>query len=163
MRRRAAVLALLAALVGPACHDSAEPPPTTPPSTPSPTSTPRLTQEQMRCVAEATFLIRASDAVVRVVPAQNATPGNGGMPAAIDALQAQKAALANRTFHPPFDTRAERLAGAADEMIAGYEGLLAGHNDHAQVRELNRQIAEGASIAAATQANLRNDRSGCVP
>jgi hypothetical protein len=84
------------------------------------------------------------------------------MPAAIDALQAQKAAMANRTFHPPFDTQAHRLAGAADEMIAGYEGLLAGHHDHAEVRALNRQIAEGASIAATTQANLRNQRSACV-
>jgi hypothetical protein len=165
MRRRAALLAVLpAVMIVPGCHASANPPPSTPPSTPPPTTTARLTQQQARCVAEATFLIRVADMIVRVVPAQESTPGNEGMRAALDTLQAQKTAMANRTFHPPFDTQSGRLADAADEMIAGYEGLLApGHHDHAEVRALNRQIAEGAAIAATTQANLRNQRSACVP
>lgn len=151
-------------LAAPACHDSAQPPPSTPPSTPSPTTTTRLTQGQIRCVAEATFLIRLAGAIVQVVPTQEATPKNGGVSPAIQTLQAQKTAMANRTFHPPFDTQARRLAEAADEMIAGYEGLLGpGHNDHAHVRDLYRQITEGASIAATAQANLRSLRAACVP
>ena len=165
MRREAfALLASAVLLAAPACHGSSNPPPSTQRSTPPPTTAGRLTAEQARCVAEATFLIRVADAIVRVVPAQEATPGTDGMPGAIQTLQSQKAALDGRSLQPLFMGDAHRLTASAEEMIAGYEGLLGpGHHDHAHDRELNRQIAEGASMAATTQANVKNKRSACAP
>lgn len=157
----AVLVALLAVPIAPACHGSVEPPPTTPSGTPPPTTTASVTQDQKRCIADATFLIRVADAIVRVVPTQEATPRTGGMPAAIDTLESQKAALESRTLQPLFQGAAHRLAASANVMIEGYEGLLGpGHHEHD--RELNRQITEAASMAAVTQADLRNKRAACT-
>jgi len=157
----AVLVVLLAGPIASACHSSAEPPPTTPPTTPS-TTAHNPNPDQKRCIAEATFLIRVADAIIRVVPTQEATPGTGGMRPAIQALESQGSTLVNRTFHPLFEGDVHRLLASVNVMIEGYEGLL-GPGHHAHDRELNRQITEAASMAAVTQTDLRRKRGACVP
>ncbi len=155
-------LALAAAPAAVACGGSGPPPPSTGPSTGTASSPPTLTSQQIRCMAEARFLIRTADAIVHVLPVQDATPGTGGMPAAVDALRAQLDALRARPIHVPFVLSQRELVQAATTMITGYEGLL-GPGHHEQDRQDQAKVTAGASMATATAANLVNIRARCEP
>jgi hypothetical protein len=159
---RHAILAIAAfAAIGTACHGSSPPPPTTtPPTSPSPTAT-QLTAEQRRCVAEATFLIGSAATIVGVVTTQEATPGNGGIPAAIETLQAERDKLQARTLHGRFVEIRVQLVSAIDQMVAGYQGKLDDRH-HKQDRQHTLMIIAGASAAATAEANLGNAREACT-
>jgi len=153
-------VALAAAPAAVACGGSGPPPPTTASPTATPSGPRSLSPQQVRCLADARFLIRTADAIVRVLPVQSATPGTGGMPAAVDALRAQLNGLRAHAVHVPFVTSRLELIEAANKMIAGYEGLL-GPGHHEQDRQDQAMVAAGASMATVTAANLVNIRSRC--
>jgi hypothetical protein len=162
-RARALVAGLIAAfaMTGAACGGAPEPAPTTPTSI-SPSPTHNVTPGERRCLNEGRFLSTVASDLVRVIPVQGATPGNEGMPAAIDKVRALLAELTAFAVHTPFVASRQQLQAAANDMIDAYEGLLSRGGHHRQDRVYQAQLTTGASLASSTAANVRVMRSRCV-
>jgi hypothetical protein len=122
-----------------------------------------VTAAERRCLNEGRFLSTIASDLVRVIPVQGATPGNDGMPAAIERLRALLAQLTAHPIHTPFVASRQQLQAAANDMIDAYEGLLSRGGHHRQDRVYQAQLTKGASMASSTAANVRVMRSRCVP
>jgi hypothetical protein len=154
----AAVVAVLLA----GCDAAQSPPPTsTPPRTsPSPT---HLTAAQKRCAAEGQLLVDAARVLQGIPSIEAATPppNRTGREAALSGVQAQLARLSPRALHKPFVSDQAALIQAANDMVAGYEGLL-GRGNHKVDRANTALVTKGTSAAAGVEANAGLHRAQCL-
>src|SRR5438105_10759456 len=139
-------------VAAPSCHGHPNPGPTTPTTTPS-TIRP-LTAAQKRCLADGRHLGGIATGLVRIVTVHGATPGRSGMPAAIESAEAALAQLNGRAVQPRFSPDRRALITAANDMIAGYRGILAGGN-HPRYRTFLAMVTAGANAAGATDGSIR--------
>jgi hypothetical protein len=151
----AAVAVLLAA-----CDATPSPPPTSAPPRTSP-SPAHLSAVQKRCVAEGRLLIDASRVLQGIPSIESATPDRTGREAALSGIQGQLARLTARTLHRPFVSDQAALIRAANDMVAGYEGLL-GRGNHKVDRANTALVTKGSSAAAGVEANVAVHRAQCL-
>jgi hypothetical protein len=145
-----------------ACTGSPQPPPTTTRSTSTPSPSRSPTAQQLRCLAEGTFVVDVGTELGRIVMTEGSDPGHSDEEQAMAAAGLQLERLLARPVHEPFIAARAKLIAGANKIVEGNRILLGpGHHDAKRTAYL--EVSAGGNEAITTAADAKVKRASCVP